>query len=215
MQNEFLRHYMYKGNAYREELKGKILQAATEMFYRLGIRQVTMDDIANGLKISKRTLYEIYENKEKLLSDVLLTNDEQNSRTLETFDVPGKNVLDIIIELYLFKTEKLSHVNPLFFEELHKYPKLIEFMRRRHDRQRKAFLDFIGRGISEGYFLPNVNYELLQIMGDATGEYVMNNFLYKKYDFRDIFHTSVLLFIRGICTPKGVQRLDELMEKLR
>ncbi len=204
---------MSTGNTYREKLKTKILQTATELFYRLGIRQVTMNDIANQLKISKRTLYEIYENKEELLADVLLTSDEQSMHMLKSFDTPGSDVLDIIVKVYLFKTEELSHINPVFFEELHKYPKLTDFIRRRHNRQGKDYLDFIQRGIDEGYFLPNVNYKLLKRISDAAGEYVMNHFLYKEYDFREIFQTSVLLFVRGICTTKGILRMEELREK--
>lgn len=51
-------------NEYRKEIKEKILQLATTMFFQHGIRKVKMDDIANHLKISKRTLYELYQNKE-------------------------------------------------------------------------------------------------------------------------------------------------------
>lgn len=51
-------------NEYRKEIKEKILQLATTMFFQHGIRKVKMDDIANYLKISKRTLYELYQNKE-------------------------------------------------------------------------------------------------------------------------------------------------------
>ena len=49
---------------YRQELKEKILITAVELFHKNGIKSVKMDDIANELKISKRTLYEIYSNKE-------------------------------------------------------------------------------------------------------------------------------------------------------
>lgn len=52
---------------YRKELKGKILEVALCEFKQKGIRAVKMDDIARMLTISKRTLYEIYPNKEELL----------------------------------------------------------------------------------------------------------------------------------------------------
>lgn len=50
---------MQTGNSYRSDLKEKILEAATPMFYQHGIRKVKMDDIAKRLRISKRTVYEI------------------------------------------------------------------------------------------------------------------------------------------------------------
>lgn len=49
---------------YRKGLKEKILQTSMQMFKVHGIKAVKMDDIATRLSISKRTLYEIYANKE-------------------------------------------------------------------------------------------------------------------------------------------------------
>ena len=54
-------------STYRENLKDRILSTAMADFAARGIRAVKMDDIANALSISKRTLYEVYENKEDLL----------------------------------------------------------------------------------------------------------------------------------------------------
>ena len=61
---------MHRPNApteYREQLKDRILKTAMQEFLTNGIKQVKMDDIARKLGISKRTLYEIYGNKEELL----------------------------------------------------------------------------------------------------------------------------------------------------
>ena len=47
---------MAKVTAYRQELKGRILKESIKEFKKNGIKQVKMDDIANNLSISKRTL---------------------------------------------------------------------------------------------------------------------------------------------------------------
>ena len=60
-------------SAYRRGLKGKILETAMVMFAKNGIKAVRMDDIASSLNISKRTLYEIFENKEVLLFEGIKT----------------------------------------------------------------------------------------------------------------------------------------------
>ena len=59
-------------NEYKKEVKAKILQLATTMFFQHGIRKVKMDDIATHLKISKRTLYEIYKIKKTYFTRLLL-----------------------------------------------------------------------------------------------------------------------------------------------
>lgn len=48
---------------YKLELRNRILKAAMTEFLHKGVKSVKMDDIANALAISKRTLYEIYSNK--------------------------------------------------------------------------------------------------------------------------------------------------------
>lgn len=180
---------MHVENIYRQELKDKILQSATLMFYNNGIRKVKMDDIANNLKISKRTLYEIYEKKEDLLFEVLQRVENINIQRLEEFDKPGTNVIDIVIEALRLKSEEFSKVNPEFLQDMEKYPKLIEYIKAKHKRQGLQAIDFLNRGIKEGYFLSNVNFEIVNILADAGGHYIMSNFLYNKYSFKEIFKT--------------------------
>lgn len=54
----------------REELKLRVVETASKSFMTLGIKAVHMDDIASSLSISKRTLYELFGDKEELLLEV-------------------------------------------------------------------------------------------------------------------------------------------------
>lgn len=53
-------------------MKNEILQKATQMFLDLGFKSVTMDDLAQELAISKKTIYTIYSNKSALVEDCTL-----------------------------------------------------------------------------------------------------------------------------------------------
>ena len=171
---------MQTGNSYRSDLKEKILEAAPPMFYQHGIRKVKMDDIAKRLRISKRTVYEIYADKEDLLLEVLQHSDEANRQKMKRLDVPGTNVIDIIILFFKQKEEEVSRINPVFFEDMQRYPKLLEFFRKRHERQGVETQDFIRRGIDEGYFLTDINFDLVVMVADASVQFIMSNYLYKK-----------------------------------
>ena len=59
--------------AYKKGLRAVILKAAMKAFTEKGIRAVKMDDIAESLAISKRTMYEIYATKEELLYEGVKT----------------------------------------------------------------------------------------------------------------------------------------------
>lgn len=205
---------MQTGNSYRSDLKEKILEAATPMFYQHGIRKVKMDDIAKRLRISKRTVYEIYADKEDLLLEVLQHSDEANRQKMKRLDVPGTNVIDIIILFFKQKAEEISRINPVFFEDMQRYPKLLEFFRKRRKRQGAKTQDFIRRGIDEGYFLTDINFDLVVMVADASVQFIMSNYLYKKYNFKELLRAFMLFYIRGICTSRGVDLLDKSLKEI-
>ncbi len=194
---------------YRQQLKGRILQIATARFHQHGIKQVKMDDIANDLRISKRTLYEVYENKEDLLFEVLQQHDSVERQQLLEFDKPGTNVINIILEIYRVRTAEFITVNPLFFEDLQKYPNLLTYVRKLHDDKEAEIVAFIERGKNEGLFLENVNYGIVRELTFASEQFVMNNFLFKRYDITELSRIMIMLFVRGICTEKGIKLLDQ------
>ena len=63
--------------AYKKQLKGRILEAALKAFAEQGVKAVKMDDVAQMLAISKRTIYEIFSDKEELLYQVVAHYDQK------------------------------------------------------------------------------------------------------------------------------------------
>ena len=116
---------MYKGSSqtcYKMELRNRILKAAMTEFLHKGVKSVKMDDIANTLAISKRTLYEIYSNKEELLLEAVRIHEQEfNDHMLQYSLDKNHNVMDIIIEFYKKKLLDIADVSPLFLVELRKY----------------------------------------------------------------------------------------------
>ena len=82
---------MKASNPYRQELRSRIVEAATQMFHKHGIKMVKMDDIATSLTISKRTLYEIYDNKEDLVYEVVVQHAVNTGHKVEKLTSPGSN----------------------------------------------------------------------------------------------------------------------------
>ncbi len=121
---------MYKESPqtnYRLELPEKILKVAMHEFLHHGVKSVKMDDIACLVGISKRTLYEIYSNKEELLLECLRKHEEEYDKHMAQYGCcPYHNVIDIIIEFYRIQIEDVSGVSPVFFQDLHKYQKVAQ-----------------------------------------------------------------------------------------
>ena len=136
---------MHKDNPqthYRTELPGKILNTAMREFLHRGVKSVKMDDIANLLGISKRTLYEIYSNKEELLLECVRLQEEENDRHMvEYSNVPNHSVIDIFIEFYKHQIEGVSNVSPAFFQDIHKYKTVMDFYEKKRLRNGKKLED--------------------------------------------------------------------------
>jgi AcrR family transcriptional regulator len=201
--------------AYRQELRSKILKIATKEFRSKGIRAVKMDDIAGILSISKRTMYEIYENKEQLLLESVKENQKNFDRQMQAYTDNGKrNVIDIILEFYRLEMSDLSSVNPSYLPELHRYPKIMSWIKQKRERHEHNALQFFQKGVEEGYFRPDANYEILLKISDGTKNYIVENQLYKHYAPKEIFRNVIMLYLRGLCTLKGIREFDSQIARL-
>ena len=198
---------------HRKALREQILKVATREFTTIGVKSVKMDDIARKLKISKRTLYEIYDNKEQLLLESVARRIHEFDATLERFDSSGeKQVIDILLEFYRLQMEELRDMNPVYYEDLHKYPRVMSFLEQVNKEHKAHSKDFFKRGVLEGYFRNDFNYELISLLGNNVMQNVMESKLYNTYSLQDIFRNVVMLFIRGLCTAKGILELDRQLE---
>lgn len=195
---------------YRESLKERIITSAMHSFAQKGIKAVKMDDIAAELSVSKRTLYELYSDKENLLFEGVRKYHAQKQKEVDELIRNGDNVMSIILDIYLLKLKELSVTSPLFYRDLTKYPQILAYMRKDKEKNRDRYLEFMQRGVAEGYFRKEVNYDLISYLFDAVGSYMMEH-LFEKYRFEELFVNMIFVPLRGFCTNKGVLVLDHFL----
>ena len=195
--------------AYRKQLRAKIMEAAMKAFTQKGIRAVKMDDIASSLAISKRTLYELFEDKEHLLYETINQYDGINRQRLTDYAAQQHSVIDVILEAYRMKVEEIKKVNPAFYTDIIRYPKLASYIKNNNERTRESFVKFLRRGVEEGYLRADVNYEMIPHMFDALGEYMIKSKLLNTYSLDELFANYVLVSIRGLCTEAGLKAIEE------
>lgn len=198
----------------RDTLRSVILPLATREFYKHGIRAVKMDDIAAKLKMSKRTLYETYENKMALLCDVVEESMRRKQRLMEEFSKENDNIMDMLLEFFRLQMEDYARISPAFFADFSRYPELVEKIHQSHKSQDHT-AEFFKRGVEQGYFRSDVNYEFLSLIGADFGEILRTSPKYKAFQFADIFNSFVYTLLRGICTDKGFERINSMMDTLK
>jgi AcrR family transcriptional regulator len=201
--------------AYRASLRERIIEKAMQDFSRHGIRAVKMDMLAKELGISKRTMYEIFEDKESLLFEGIKVYGERKREYMHSYAEEGHDVIDIIMEAYHMKVEEVRAVNPDFYLDLMKYPRLAQHMKEEQQKSLEGFLAFMKRGVDDGYFRPDVNYELVPHIFEALGQYILTNSLVQQYSVEELFSNCFLIALRGFCTDKGLHTIDKLMAEAR
>lgn len=204
---------MVEINEYRKELKSRIIDYAMGEFYKRGVRAVKMDEISQGLHVSKRTVYEIFGDKEELLLAGLKIKSLEMREKLETYSCNvAHNVVDIIGYFYKLQMEVNSMVGVAFYEEIHRMPRVIEFFKQEHECEFADRVKFLKAGVEERLFRQDIDYSLTMELLSASMSEIMRNQIYKKYSMQQIFDNFFLVIIRGFCTERGAALLNKVIE---
>ena len=109
------------------EPQEKILKTALSLFFKYGIKHVTMDDIAKELGISKKTIYQFYKEKDDLITQLCAVEIKSQRCGFEEVAKQSSDALHEIMLISEQMMQMLQGVNPVFFKDLQKfYPSVYE-----------------------------------------------------------------------------------------
>ena len=199
----------------REELKSRIVALSMAQFAGRGIKNVTMDGISSMLGISKRTLYEIFPDKETLLVSCIECSEAESQKYLRQVLETSRNVMEMVLHVYQMAINRLQNVHPSFLEEITKYPKAYSlYLANREASAARAF-HYFQDGVNQGLFRPDVNYKIVNELIRGQFRLLLHTDLYRAYSFFDVLEAIIFTFLRGICTEAGAGILDEFIEEHR
>ena len=144
-------------------MKEKILHKATDMFLNYGFKSVTMDDIANGMGISKKTIYTHYSNKTKLVEECTNTLFEFISNGIDQICALEKNPIKELYEIKKFVMMHLKDEKSSPQYQLQKYyPKIYEVLKvKEYKVMSVCVVENIKKGLSLGIYRPNLNVDFV------------------------------------------------------
>lgn len=186
----------------------EIVRHALEMFKMRGIKGVRMEDVSKELKISKRTLYEKFNDKEELLRECVKLDAEIKKEKNASFLAQSDNVMELLCFVLKNALEEFSKYNAKFFVEVMKYRSVRELLDENAKKDAAVKRAFFQKAIDEGFVVSDVNIDLVSMMTRAAIDALLNEKAYEKYSLPELFSTSVMLFLRGLLTEKGQRELD-------
>jgi len=140
-------------------MKEKIIGKSRELFLKLGFKSVTMDDIANEMAISKKTIYKYFSNKEVLITETTLIAHKEIHQIINTIIALNHNAIQENFEIRKMFQEMFnsSDNSPVYQLKKH-YPEIYENVIKREIEECNIwFKQNIEKGIAEGLYRKNIN----------------------------------------------------------
>lgn len=194
-----------------------IVNKSVEMFLTYGFKSVTMDEIAAELGISKKTIYQHFENKNQLVETC----------TLHMFDIISSGIQQIcqsqkdpITELYDIKNFVLHNLkddkaSPIY--QLQKYfPKIYNKL---HEHEfcvmESCVVENLKKGVAQGYYRPEINIDFIWRIYYSSVHSIRDAELFppKLFTFRALEDYYLEYHLRAIATPKGIDILNQIIHQ--
>ena len=195
-------------------MKEKIIEKSAELFLNLGFKSVTMDDIANELGISKKTIYVHFDNKTKLVEAVTFSLFERICDGIDGICDTSKNPIE---ELYDIKKYVMHHLNnekmsPQFqlkkyYPQIHKVLKFKQF-----EKMHQSVRDSLKYGVDTGVFRNNIDVDFISRMYFTGMTGIKDNMFFPPeiYSMNYLMENYLEYHLRAIVTDKGLDILNKL-----
>ena len=196
----------------------KILEEAKQLFMRIGIKSVSMDDIAQILRISKKTIYKCFKDKQDLVNRVIEEKINFEKSTLKKYANSDKNAIQRMIDFSRYISQSKKNLNPTMIYDMQKfYPdqwaKMEEF---RTDYFKETIKNNLNNGIKSGLFRSDINADLIALMYITLVSGMVQQFTSAEnnYQFQTIHFQMVSYHLHGICTEEGRTYLKQHINEI-
>ena len=191
----------------------ELLERASTVFMKYGLKSVTMDDLCREIGVSKKTIYKYFEDKNDLVKTIIQFKIEMDRQGCTICANSADNAIESLVNISKFVIEQFGNVNPSVFLDLRKhYPAAWKLMK---DHKWEFVLNHIReniiRGKEENLYRENLNPEIISRYYVSSMDSIMDGEVYPFPEFKtDEILTEVLRFhIRGLANDNGINYLKE------
>lgn len=197
--------------------KERILQKAYELFFRYGVRSVSMDDIAAQLGMSKKTLYQYFTDKEELVDAALSSFLEDNRRQCLSDKQKADNAIHEVLLAFDMMQEMFSNMNPSIVFDLEKYHPAVSKKIQHH---KQVFLyqvikQNLERGIKEELYRPDINVDVIAKFRIESMMLAFNTEVFPNNRTHLVSIQEQILghFLYGVATAKGYKLIQKYKQQ--
>jgi AcrR family transcriptional regulator len=199
------------------ETQQKILQKANELFMRMGIRSVSMDDIATQTGMSKKTIYQYFADKDELVDAVMKLQEESvHCDSKECLELSQNAIEEILLTLSRVYT-RFSQMNPLVISDMERFHSKAHgrFQQMKYDHLFNVIQNNIRRGMAEGLYRKELNVEVITKYRLESIMIPFNLHVYppSKFSLAEVTKELMEHFLVGLSTLKGHELILQYKEQ--
>ncbi len=191
----------------------RILLEAGELFYRNGIKSITMDDIASNLGISKKTIYQFYPDKDSIVMALTIMELKDQQSQMEQMRITSANAIDEIFKAMTCITGTFSRITSNLFYDMQKYhPASWMMFREYKEHKMQLFVEEnLLAGIKQDLYRKDINIKILAKLRIEQVTMVFNPVIFppEKYAIKDVQLLLLDHFVHGITTLKGHKLINK------
>ncbi len=193
-------------------MQDRILNKARELMFQTGVKHVTMDDLANQLGISKKTIYQYYKDKDALVSSVVENELANHAIFCNQSVVAADNAVHEIFLLMSVIQEMFNRMNPLALFEIEKYyPAAFDKIKKHKDDYIFSMISAnLEKGMAEGLYRKDVDVNILSKYRLETSLIPFNIHVFppNKFDMLKVNLQIIEHFVYGVATLEGHRLMD-------
>jgi AcrR family transcriptional regulator len=202
-----------------DSLKQRIIEKATELYNHVGIKSITMDDVARELGISKKTLYQYVSDKKDLVKKVCEHEMKKKRKAFMQIAQGKMNAIEEIIEVNKLILRLIREYNPTKFYDLRKYYPDIYNKMRQEQRENifRSMVTNLKKGKKEGLFRGDLDENVIAKLYVSRMEYPLESDLLTPEEFTSprFIIQSFIYHIHGVANEKGLEIVKEYMNQIR
>ena len=193
-------------------MKEKIISKSEELFFSLGFKSVTMDDIANAMGISKKTIYAHFSNKTELVEVVTFSVLDHISEGIDRINAASINPIEELYDIKMFVINYLKSVKVSPQHQLKKYyPQIYERLQiKQFEKMHSSFENSLKMGMNTGLFRPDIDVNFISRLyfNGVTAIRDISVFPESLFDKNYLFESYLEYHLRAITTLKGLNLLN-------
>lgn len=199
------------------EFRDEIKKEAIGLFFKMGVKNVKMDTIAQRLRVSKRTLYENFKNKDSLIREAIDLAQKEQNKINEKIVTESGNVIEAVLSLLKNGSELLSGINPRYFTDLQRlYPGIWDEKIRQSKIHSHQFIrDLLKKGIREGIYREDINEGIISLILIEQVYMLSDQKILPAGEFSivEVYENIIITMTRGLATPKGLKLLENYQQQ--